>query len=431
MTAGITEFSRRLSGVRGGIKLQLRLNAVWLPLIITVGVFSLLYLWFSLFPGRVPPEAGYYFSAEQISRGRQYNMVLRMVYICGFLVQAVFLAWLVFGGRLTGLTDLVRLMTGGSYWGGILLFFVIIWLLLQLLELPFTLYANYFWQHQWGFSSQTFGAWWLDYSKSSAMGLLLSAAGVVLLFWAINRWPGTWWLAGAAFLSLWLVIQTFLWPVVVAPLFNRFTPAQDPAVLAMVHELSEKAGLSVSQVLVMDASRRTTKANAYFAGLGQTKRIVLYDTLLADYPLDEVKAVVAHEMAHWRQGHIARGLVLGIAGNFLLWGLFFILLRISVSQYAYYPQHVLAVGLLFVLLVSFAVTPLQNYFSRNMEIEADQVAVALTGDAPAALRLQTDLAVKNLSDVTPAAFIQWFSYSHPAALQRIKIIEQAGNGRDN
>jgi len=301
-----------------------------------------------------------------------------------------------------------------------------LWLLLKLLNLPFTLYSSYFWQHQWGFSTQSMGSWWLDYVKGSGLELILSVAGFTLLFGAINRWPGTWWLAGATFISIWFIVQTFLWPVVVSLLFNRFVPANDPAVLTMVRELSEKANLPVDQVLIMDASRRTIKANAYFTGLGRTKRIVLYDTLLVNYPPDEVEAVVAHEMAHWSRGHIVRGLTLGILGNFALWGLLFVFLRATIPQLTRYPPYTWAVILLFFLLASFAGAPLQNYFSRNMEIEADRVAVKLTGNAPAAVRLQVDLAAKNLSDVTPAAFVQWFSHSHPSALDRIEIIQQAG-----
>lgn len=412
--------------MKGGFRLQPRLNSIWLILIILAGVFSLLYLFFSFFPGRVPSETWQYFSPEQVNRGQQYTKILRIVFISSFLVQGVFLLWLVFGGRAVALSRWAQQAAGSGYWGSLMLFFLSLWLMLQLLELPFKLYSSYFWQHRWGFSTEGLGSWFLDYFKGAALDLILLALGVSLLFWIMTRWPNTWWLISAAFFSIWLVIQTFLWPVVVSPLFNRFVPAKDPAVLAMVHELSQKAQLPVDQVLIMDASRRTTKANAYFAGLGQTKRIVLYDTLLEKYPLDEVKAVVAHEMAHWRQGHILRGLTLGILGNFLLWGLLFLLLRTTVPISLRYPPDTLAIIVLFFMLVSFVSSPLENYISRNMEKEADRVAVMFTGDVAAAVRLQVDLAIRNLSDVAPAPFIQWFSYSHPPALARINTIQQAG-----
>jgi len=374
----------------------------------------------------VAPEAQQYFSAFQVSQGREYSQTLRLLFAGGFIAQATFLIWMVFGGRAAALSRWAQQISGGSYWGSLLLFFFTLWLLLRLIELPFSLFGSYFWQHRWGFSTQTFASWWLDYLKGAGLELALSCVGVLLLFWILNRWPAAWWLIGASFFSLWLVIQSFLWPVVVAPLFNRFTPVEDPAVLAMVGELSDKAGLPVDRVLVMDASRRTTRANAYFAGLGHTKRIVFYDTLLQNYPPDEVKAVVAHEMAHWCQGHIVRGLALGILGNFVFWVLLFVLLRATAPVNDRYPPHTWAVVLLFFLLVSFVSSPLQNYFSRSMEEEADRIAVQLTGDAPAAVRLQVNLAAKNLSDVAPPAFIRWFSYSHPPAMARIKNIRQAG-----
>ncbi len=407
--------------------MQLKLNSIWLVLIVLTGVFSLLFLWFTLFPGRVNPEIGQYFSARQVSQGRDYVRGMRLVFIVGFITQIAFLLWLVFGGRAVALSRWIQQFTGSGLVGYVA-FFLVLWLLLRLINLPFDLFGGYYWQHRWGFSTQSLGSWWLDYFKSAGLEVVLSAMGVALLFWIIGRWSSAWWLVGAAFLSLWLVVQSFLWPVLVSPLFNRFEPTKDPAVLAMVDELSQKARLPVDRVLVMDASLRTTKANAYFTGLGSTRRIVLYDNLLADYPPDEVKAVVAHEMAHWRQWHIVKGLGLGVLANFIIWGLLFITLKTTIpniSPYGHYQPYTWAVIVLFMALVSFTASPLMNHFSRNMEFEADRVAVQLTGDATAAERLQVNLAGKNLSDVAPPAFIEWFSYSHPPALARIKAIHQA------
>jgi len=387
---------------------------------------SLLYIWFTLFPGRVAPETWQFFTLEQVNWGRQYNRVLRILFVSSFLIQVSFLTWLVFGGRAVQVLHWTQRAAGGSYWGSLVLFFVILWLVLRLIDLPFDFLGSYYWQHMWGFSTQTLGLWLQDYVKSSSLNLALASAGVVLLFLAMGRWPDTWWLAGAAFISVWLLIQTLLWPVIISPLFNCFEPAKDPKIVNMVQEMSQKAGLPVDQVLVMDASRRTTRANAYFTGLGHTKRIVLYDTLLEKYSFQEVRAVVAHEMSHWSRGHITRGLALGILGNFFLWGTLFLLLRATIPMMYSRPPHVWAVVLLFFMLTSFVSYPLQNYFSRNMEREADQAAVMLTGDVPGAVNLQVNLAARNLSDVAPAPFIQWFSYSHPPALTRIGIIEATG-----
>ncbi|MCL4441510.1 MAG: M48 family metallopeptidase [Firmicutes bacterium] len=393
------------------------------------GFFSILFLWFSLFPGKAAPEALRYFDPGQINLGREYSRTQRLVFIGSFAAQALFLVWLALGGRLVSLSRLAGSLAGGNYWGSVLFFFAALWIVLQLISLPFLFYGNYYWQHHWGFSTQTMGSWWLDYIKGSGLDLALTAAGVLVFFWITRRWPATWWLAGAALFTAWLIIQSFLWPVLISPLFNRFVPARDPAVISMVRELSQKARLPVDQVLVMDASQRTTRANAYFTGLGKTRRIVLYDTLLNNYPLDEVKAVLAHEMAHWSRGHVARGLALGVIGNFILWGLLFVLLRSAVPQPGAFPPYTWALVMLFFLAVSFLSSPLQNYISRGMEREADRVSVMLTGDAGAAERLQVNLAVKNLSDVSPPPFIHWFSYSHPPAPERIELIRKAFTDR--
>lgn len=388
------------------------------------GVFALLYLRAALFPGRVAQGAERYFSTEQVRQGREYQRGSRLVFISGFAVQVSFLVWLVFGGPAAQVSGWAMKVTG-SFWGGVLLFFFVLWLALRLLNLPFRIYSGYFYQHRWGFSKQTFRAWWLDYFKSAGIDLALSTAGVVLFFWVLGRWPAGWWAAGAVLFSALYVFLVFIWPVVVAPVFNRFVPAEDPAVLAVVQEVAREACLPVEKVLVMDASKRTTKANAYFTGLGRTKRIVLYDTLLEQYPLDQVKAVVAHEAAHWIKGHVVRLVFCGVFGSFVFWGFLSALLKVTIPAAEYQPST-WAVILLFAATVMFASSPLQSFVSRRMEAEADRVAVQFTGDAGAAVRLQVEIAVKNLADVSPPAFIRWFGYSHPPVLERIEIIQKTG-----
>lgn len=385
---------------------------------------GLLYLWYTIFPGQVDAQAWQYFSAEQIDRGRAYSQGSRLCFISSYLAELCLLFWLVFSDRGLALSRWACKQTRGNYWLNILLFFLLLWLLLRLLNLPFTLFSSYYWQHHWGFATQTLGAWWLDYLKNATIDFFVTSGGILLLFWIIRRYPLTWWLYSATCLSLFLVMQIFLAPIIIMPLFNHFTPVQDQTIVTMVAELSAKAGIPVDQILLMDASRRTTKSNAYFAGLGHTKQIVLYDTLLANHPPDEVKAVIAHEMGHWRQGHIMQGLGLAIIGIFLLCGLSFALLNgmFPDSPRVPYPAHAWAIIVLFLSLVGFISAPLQGYISQTMEKEADAVGVMLTDDIPAAMRLQVNLAIKNASDVSPPPVIQWFS-SHPSALTRIELIQ--------
>ena len=404
--------------------MESRLKGIWCILTtLTLGL-SLLYLWFTLFPGQVVPEAWHYFSAEQIDRGRIYSQGSRLCFIGSYLTQLSFLLWLVCSGRALDLAGRTEKWAHGNDWVNRLLFFLLLWLLLHLLNLPFTLFSSYYWQHHWGFSTQPLGAWWLDYSKSGVMDLLVSTSGIMLFFWLIRRSPATWWLYSATCLSIFLAIQIFLAPLLIMPLFNHFVPVQDQRIITMVDELSTKAGIPVDQVLMMDASTRTTKSNAYFAGLGHTKQIVLYDTLLEHHPQDQVKAVIAHEMAHWRQGHIVQGLCLYIIGFFFLCRLFYVLLNhmFPALSGAPYPVHAWAIIVLLFHLVSFVSSPLQGYISQSMEKEADKVGVMLTNDIPAAVRLQINLGTRNASDISPPPVIQWFS-SHPSPLTRIELIQ--------
>lgn len=405
--------------------MQLHLNKIWWILLIFTGMFAFLYLWYTLFPGPVRTEALQYFQEQEISGGRSYIFTLRLVFILSFILKLAVLFWFLASGKAETLSGQLCQIRGSGLWGGRLLFFLILWLFLRLINLPFSLFTGYFWEHRWGFSTQTLSSWWQDYFLSAGLDFVLTLAGVLLLFWAMDRWPRKWWLAGAAFTSVWLFIQVFFWPLVISPLFNQFVPAEDPGIVQMVEELSEKAELEVGEVLIMDASKRTIAANAYFTGLGSTKRIVLYDTLLKNYPPEEVKAVVAHEMAHWKHAHVFKGIMLGILSAFFLWGALYLVLEATLGRKEFYPPQTWAILMLFVLMVTFVSSPVENYISRRMEREADRTAVSLTGNIPVAVRLQVDLAAKNLADVSPPPFLEWFGYSHPSALKRIELIKQA------
>lgn len=398
-------------------------HKIWLMMLALTGIFLFLYLWFTLFPGEIRAEALHYFPAEELQEARRYVFGPRLVFILGFVAELGFLLWFIGSGRAGALTARLYEFTGMGIWQARILFFLTLWLILQLINLPFSLFTSYFWQHYWGFSTQTLGAWWQDYFLQNGLSLVLTLAGVLLLFSAMELWPRKWWLAGAIFSVCWIIIQTFLWPLVVSPLFNKFEPVKEPTVLEMVEELSLKTGLVIDEVFSMDASRRTTASNAYFTGLGGTKRIVLYDTLLKECSLPEVKAVLAHEMAHWQHAHILKGITWGSLGVFLFWAMLYLFLGSVWGPKGAYPPDILVCLVLFLLVVNFLSSPITNYFSRQMEREADRTAVILTADLPAAVNLQVNLATKNRSDVSPPPFLEWFAYSHPPTLKRIEAFK--------
>lgn len=405
---------------------EFRLNYFWIILILFTVIFTFTYIYFSINFGKIDAEAYNYFSKEHINQSAKYAKIIRLNYIAAFILKIVFLTWFLFSGKAKYLSDITLNLVESRYLSAVV-FFVIFWCMLQLISLPFNFYGSYIVQRQWGFSNQSIFLWCIDFIKNAGIEFIFSLTAVLVFFIIINNFSKTWWVITAVLLSFWLIVQSYLAPLVIAPLFNRFEPVTDPQTVHMVKNLSQKANLSVKEVLKMDASTRTNKVNAYFSGLGSSKRIVLYDNLLNNYTNDEIEAVIAHEMGHWKLGHIKKGILFGIAGLFIVFGLLYVVLKNSYIRTGFmlkYTPIIFVIVLYYFTMISFVTAPIQNIVSRNMEVEADSFAVKLTCNKKAAVDLQRKIAVSNLSDVSPPGFIEWFSYSHPSGLKRIKIIEE-------
>ncbi|EHQ90892.1 M48 family metallopeptidase [Desulfosporosinus youngiae] len=395
----------------------------WFLLIGLTVIFMFLYLKSALIPGPIDPAITKYFSFAMADKARIYNSTPRILFIVKFVLQIFLLFWLIFSSR--GQRFFQRIQrTCRNYTLTSVISILSIWLLSKVLALPFSYYTGYYWQKVWGFSTQTPGGWWIDYLKNTGIDLLTFLIGGLLFFWLVNRFQRYWWLVGAILFSLWLVIAHYFLPVIISPLFNDFEPLTDPAIVNMVDDLAQRAGLNIDSVFVMDASRQTTLANAYFSGVGTTKRIVIYDTLLDNYSLPEIKAVIAHEIGHWRNNDIVHGLLYGIIGTFIFFALLRILLKPWLSNNRNKPPQLWAALQLALILLLFVSTPLQNGISREMELRADRFSLELTGDLSGEIQLQKNLASRSLSDLSPPRFIVWFSYSHPPALSRINSLEK-------
>ncbi len=319
---------------------------------------------------------------------------------------------------------------GGTFLGGVIASFF--WLLaISLVSLPFRYYTGHYLERVYGISRMTAGQWFIDYGKSFLLTALVTtlAGGVLTLFIALQprAWP---YLAGAGVLVLSLVIS-YLYPVLVAPMFYRFKPLGDPDLLRDVEELTRKAGIDVSEVLVMEASEKTTRLNAYFAGLGKTKQVVLYDTLLSGTSREQARLVLAHEMSHYKHSHVLKGVILSSAGALVAFILFAWALGWSFSGVTAGsapgttalpgPVAALVMLLLFLSLVEFVTTPAGNWISRRFEVQADLDSLAWTGDVQAFMESHVKLARGNLSDVEPPPFIRWFAWTHPTTLERLEL----------
>ena len=263
-----------------------------------------------------------------------------------------------------------------------------------------------------------------DVAKSTAIGAVLAGAGGALLVFGMRRFGRRWWAPAAAVVVGFGVVTTYLTPIVLDPLFNKFTPLPDGPTRSTVLSLAREAGVDVGQVYEMDASRRTSAANAYVTGIGRTKRVVIYDNLLEKFSPDEVRLVLAHELGHVHYRDVPHGLLyLLIVAPFGMLAAARLGERLaprdSLGTAAAVPAVVLAVGL-----VAPAITTISNQLSRGVEQRADQFSLDLTHEPEAFIGFQKRIALTNVSDPDPPALVRFLLGTHPTTIDRIGLAER-------
>jgi STE24 endopeptidase len=295
------------------------------------------------------------------------------------------------------------------------------------LDLPFTLYSTFRIEERFGFNKMTFKLWLADLVKSTLVGLVIGLPIVALILWLMGSAGSLWWLwAWGAWMGFNLLVLV-LYPTVIAPMFNKFKPLEDEALKARVTALMQRCGFAAKGLFVMDGSKRSAHANAYFTGFGAAKRVVFYDTLLKQLSPGEVDAVLAHELGHFKHKHIIKRIVsmfaMSLAGFALLGWLssqvwFYTGLGVRPNLSGANDALALLLFLLVVPLFSFFISPVFAQFSRKHEFEADAYAVAQTDGRDlqsALLKLYQD----NASTLTPDPVFVKFYYSHPPASERL------------
>jgi STE24 endopeptidase len=285
-------------------------------------------------------------------------------------------------------------------------------------------WRGWLYEGRWGFSTQTLRGWLWDKVKGLLLGVGLSSLGLVLLLGAVRAWRSWWPAVAAPGAAACVLARSLLAPLLFERLFNRFWPLADAELAGELRDLSERARVPVRRILVADASRRTRKHNAYVSGLGPTRRLVLFDTLLEDVPREELRGVVAHELGHRRFGHVARGTALAMLGAvaavFALRIVFAWdgLVRAAGADGPGDPRIVPLV-LLVLWLLGIGALPFETWLSRRWERAADRFAVELTHDAETMQRLHRRLALANLADLDPPRLLYLLLFTHPTPPERI------------
>lgn len=310
--------------------------------------------------------------------------------------------------------------TGLAYMG-------ILFLLKGIVSLPFSIYSTFVIEERFGFNKTTPLLFIKDLIKSLVISAILGSIlmGAILLF---LESAGAWaWLICWGVSTLFILAVQYIVPTWIMPLFNKFTPLQEGELKQAILRYADTIKFPVSNIFVMDGSKRSTKANAFFTGFGKNRRIALYDTLIKEHSTQELLAVIAHEMGHYKKKHIQKRLVTAV----LQMGFIFFLISIFISYQGLFdaffmPEKSIYAGLIF---FSMLYSPIEmfssivmQYFSRKDEYEADQFAVDTTGEKQSMISALKKLSVQNLSNLHPHPFYVLLNYSHPPILERLKAI---------
>lgn len=372
------------------------------------------------------------FPRDQVERARAFHAELRPGSYASMalgLLVALLLGLTPLGAKLVSLAG----RPFGDHWiaqavlGGLAVV-----LLAEVITLPLAA-----WRHtivvRYGISTQGWGAWAVDVAKSYAVGAVIGGLALLGFYTVVRLAPRWWWAFGAAGAAVLVVLLSFVLPVVVEPIFNKFAPMAQGPLRTELMALAERDGVPVRDVLVADASRRTRAVNAYVSGFGPTRRIVVYDTMLTEATPDEVVSVVAHELGHAKEGDVVTGTVIGALGTaaavvlLYLLGFWTPLLRLAGVGSIGEPR---AIGLLLavVAVAGLVAGPAQAFVSRHIEARADAHALTLTGDPDTFESMQRRLGSVNLSDPDPPAWEHALFASHPSTVQRMAAARAYARG---
>ena len=392
---------------------------------------------------RAPQQALALLEPETYRRSVDYTLDRSRLSLVSTSVQTFVLALLALTGALGSLEAAIRVLFpaafpivpgagagvpgAGAIVAGILFAYACS-LFFGLVGLPFSLYSQFVIEARHGFNRMSWRLFALDALKGMALGVVLFTPLLYALFALVRATPA-WWLWAFGLFACFQILMVYLYPRVIAPLFNRFTPLEEGSLKTRVHSLAERLGVRAKAVHVVDGSRRSAHSNAYFSGFGKAKRIVLFDTLISSLSEDQVAAVLAHEIGHQKRRHvisrIAVSLLVVLAGFWIL-GL---LLRCSPLFAAFgfaapgAPAAVVLV-LYFAGPVSLLLRPLASWWSRRQEYAADRFAGEVAGEGESLRQALVALSRDNLSNPTPHPWYSFVHYSHPTVLERLQALEQ-------
>jgi len=375
---------------------------------------------------KIPDEFQEYYDEEKYSSSQAYlRDKTRFGLFSGTFSLCVTL-FVIHTGVFGILDDFVRMNSTHSITGG-LMFFGILFIVNDIINIPFAIYGTFVIEEKYGFNKTTWSTFISDKLKGYGLTIVLGSIVIVPILYFFDAY-GTngWWIAWLLIIGFMIAIQP-LFVHVIAPMFNKFEPLEEGELRSSIEEFSTKVDFPIGRIDVMDGSRRSAHSNAYFSGFGKSRRIALFDTLLEKHSIDEIVSVVAHEVGHYKKKHVISGTILGILETGLMLFIFNFFMRdqalfdvFGVGEVSVYCGLVFF-GMLYSP-VSFVTSICTTALSRKNEFEADAYALETTEKLEPLVSMLKGLAASNLSHLTPHPMMVFLSYSHPPVSERIAAV---------
>ena len=361
---------------------------------------------------------------EKQLQAKRYEKEKRLLGLASMALSLVILLAFYFSGLSAWLANL---QIGNSIIWTFLLYVLSFQMISVFFGFPLSFYSSYVHEHRWNFSNHTVKSWLWEQIKGFLVGLILMLILLGLLFWIMALYPQNWWfIAGLAFAFVSVVLAT-IFPVVILPIFNKYTPVENKELTDTLERILSEGGLKSSGFFKEDMSRQTKKENAFLAGLGKTRRVVLGDNLMENMSVPEIESIIAHEVGHYKNRHIWKNLVIGTLEGMVAFFILNLAMRSIFSQFLSSTSWNLTLFPVFVILAGsisvFLFSPFSNALSRYFEKKADRYALDNIQDKKAFMTAMAGLADRNLSNAYPEWWVKLIYYSHPPVGERLAMAE--------
>jgi STE24 endopeptidase len=376
----------------------------------------------------IPSELSGHVDENKLSNINKYSNEKLKFSLIEYFIENIFLLIILFFSLIPIYYKLINSFTQNIYITG-LLFFGGYFILQFLIGIPFNLYFNFKIEKKYGFNKMTIGLWFADLIKELVITIILGIVLIIPLIFFIEKFNDLWWLMVWGFMLVFSLILQIIYPTFIAPLFNKFKPLSKEVLKVKIEKLLSESGFKSDGLFEMDASKRSTHSNAYFTGFGKTKRIVLFDSLLINHSDEEILAILAHELGHFKFKHTLKNIIFTSISSFIGLFLAYLLINSSLLYEAFNLYvNVKFIGLFLMSIIAspvlFFFTPISSYFSRKNEFQADQFSKKITGSSKPLIDALIKLNIDNLSNLFPSEIYVWFYYSHPPLFKRIRALNK-------